>query len=71
LRLVVDLTLCQGYAQCCFFAPEAFRLIGDEVLMYDPNPDDGQRELIARSAAACPVQTIFIDARDAVGPAGG
>jgi ferredoxin len=67
LRLVVDLTACQGYAQCCFLAPEVFRLIGDEALMYDPNPDDGQRERIARSAAACPVQAILVDAGDGRG----
>jgi hypothetical protein len=29
--------------------------------MYDPGPDDAQREQILRAAAACPVQAIFID----------
>jgi ferredoxin len=62
VRLVVDLALCQGYAQCCFLAPDVFRLIGDEALMYDPNPADGQRERVVRSAAACPVQAIFVEA---------
>ncbi len=59
MRVVVDLTLCQGYAQCCYLAPEAFRLIGEEALMYDPGPDEAQRERITRAAAACPVRAIF------------
>ena len=62
IRLVVDLTLCQGYAQCAFLAPDVFKLAGDEALMYDPNPSDDQRELVARAVAACPVQAIFVDA---------
>lgn len=61
MRVVVDLTLCQGYAQCCYLAPEAFRLVGEEALMYDPGPDDGQRERIMRAAAACPVRAIFTE----------
>ena len=61
LRVVVDLTLCQGYAQCCYLAPEVFRLIGEEALMYDPGPDEAQRERIMRAAAACPVRAIFTE----------
>jgi ferredoxin len=29
--------------------------------MYDPEPDDAQREHILRAAAACPVQAILIE----------
>ena len=36
MRIVVDLTRCQGYAQCAFLASESFRMIGDEALMFDP-----------------------------------
>lgn len=61
MRLVVDLNRCQGYAQCCFLAPSVFRLVGEEALMYDPNPDDVQRVQILRAAAACPVQAILVD----------
>jgi hypothetical protein len=35
--------------------------------MYDPNPADGQRERVVRSAAACPVQAIFVEAPAAAG----
>ncbi|KUN20445.1 hypothetical protein AQJ11_29005 [Streptomyces corchorusii] len=61
MRVVVDLSRCEGYAQCAFLAPEAFRMHGEEALMYDPNPDDTQRDLVLRAAAACPVQAILVD----------
>jgi ferredoxin len=64
MRIVVDLSRCQGYAQCCFLAPKTFKLVGLEALMYDPNPDDAQRESTLRAAAACPVQAILIDRVD-------
>jgi NADPH-dependent 2,4-dienoyl-CoA reductase/sulfur reductase-like enzyme/ferredoxin len=61
MRLVVDLTRCQGYAQCAFLAPSAFTMHGDEALLYDPDPSDEQRERVLRAAAACPVQAIVLD----------
>jgi NADPH-dependent 2,4-dienoyl-CoA reductase/sulfur reductase-like enzyme/ferredoxin len=68
MRVVVNLTLCEGYAQCAFHGPDVFRMHGDEALMYDPEPSDAQRERVLRAAAACPVQAIRvnrIDAKDA------
>ena len=38
MRLVVDLTRCQGYGQCVFAAPEVFRMPGAEALLYESNP---------------------------------
>ncbi|MFF2793154.1 ferredoxin [Streptomyces sp. NPDC058049] len=61
MRVVVDLSRCQGYAQCAFLAPEAFRMHGEEALMYNPTPDDTQREQVMRAAAACPLQAILVD----------
>ncbi|MFI0164923.1 ferredoxin [Streptomyces sp. NPDC017095] len=61
MRVVVDLSRCEGYAQCAFLAPDAFRLHGEEALMYDPQPDDVQRERVLRAAAACPLQAILVD----------
>jgi ferredoxin len=57
----VDLNRCQAYAQCCFLAPDVFRLHGEEALWYDPEPDSGQWERVLRAAAACPVQAITIE----------
>ena len=64
MRVVVDLTRCQGYAQCAFLAPDVFRMSGDEALMYDPEPADSQRERVQRAAAACPVQALRVDHMD-------
>jgi len=61
MKVVVDLTRCQGYAQCAFAAPDVFTMHGDETLLYDSDPDDAQREKIVRAAAACPVQAIALD----------
>ncbi|MGV1006551.1 MAG: ferredoxin [Candidatus Nanopelagicales bacterium] len=61
MRLVVDLNKCQGYAQCVPLAPKAFRLLGEEALSYDPNPDDSQRQEVLRAAASCPVQAIIVE----------
>jgi NADPH-dependent 2,4-dienoyl-CoA reductase/sulfur reductase-like enzyme/ferredoxin len=61
VRVVVNLMRCEAYAQCAFLAPDVFRIRGDEALMYDPQPDDTQRERIVRAAAACPVQAILVD----------
>jgi ferredoxin len=62
LRLVVDLNRCQSYAQCCFLAPDVFRLHGEEALLYEPEPDASRREEVLRAAAACPVQVITVEA---------
>jgi ferredoxin len=59
--LVVDLNRCQAYAQCCFLAPSVFELHGEEVLWYDPAPDEAQRERVLRAAASCPVQAITVE----------
>jgi NADPH-dependent 2,4-dienoyl-CoA reductase/sulfur reductase-like enzyme/ferredoxin len=64
MRLVVDLTRCQGYAQCAFLAPTVFQMRGDEALMYHPEPDEAQRERVLRAAAACPVQAIRVEPVD-------
>ncbi|MFI9810309.1 ferredoxin [Streptomyces sp. NPDC052301] len=65
MRVVVDLSRCEGYAQCAFLAPEAFRMHGEEALLYDPNPDDVLRDKVLRATAACPVQAILVDQPEA------
>ena len=64
MRLAVDLTKCQGYAQCAFAAPDVFTMHRDEALLYDPNPDEAQRERVLRAVAACPVQAIKLNQTD-------
>src|SRR5438876_10557920 len=60
LQVAVDLNRCQGYAQCCFLAPEVFELHGQEALWFDPAPEPAQRDRVRAAAAACPVQAISI-----------
>ena len=40
------------------------KLNGEEALVYDPNPDDAQRQRVMRAAASCPVQAIIVDQLD-------
>ncbi|GCE15958.1 ferredoxin [Tengunoibacter tsumagoiensis] len=61
MRMIVNLNRCQGYAQCCFLAPEAFQLLGNEALLYNPAPDDDLHEKIQRAVVACPVQAIRVE----------
>ena len=61
MRIVVDLNRCQGYAQCVPLAPEVLKLLGEEALAYDPNPDESQRQRVMRAAASCPVQAILVE----------
>ena len=71
MRLIVDLNRCQGYAQCCFLAPNVFRLVGEEALLYDPNPDEAERVQVLRAAASCPVQAIYVEGREEAPPGTG
>jgi len=65
MKLVVDLTRCQGYGQCAFLAPDVFQMRGGEALWDNPEPNDAQQERVLRAAAACPVQAIRVDRIDA------
>jgi ferredoxin len=66
MRIVFDLNRCLGYAQCIPLAPDVLKLSGEEAVMYNPNPDDSQRQQVLRAAASCPVQAILIDFEDRV-----
>lgn len=61
MRLLVDLNKCQGYAQCVPLAPDVLRLVGEEALAYDPNPDESARQRVLRAAASCSVQAIILE----------
>lgn len=64
MRILVDLNRCELYAQCCFLAPQVFRIEGEAALAYHPEPDDALRERVARAAAACPVLAIMVETAD-------
>ncbi|WP_318200146.1 ferredoxin [Streptomyces sp. SCL15-4] len=69
MQIVVDLTRCQGYAQCVFLAPDVFRLHGEEGLLYKPSVPDDRLERVRQVAAACPVRAILVG--EEVGTGGG
>ncbi|MFD9281155.1 ferredoxin [Streptomyces mirabilis] len=60
MQTVVDLTRCQGYAQCVFLAPDVFELHGEEGLLYATAVPDDRVERVRQAAAACPVQAILL-----------
>ncbi|MFD3586140.1 ferredoxin [Streptomyces sp. NPDC058683] len=60
MRTVVDLTRCQGYAQCVFLAPQMFELHGEEGLLYTTAVPEDQVERVRQAVAACPVQAILL-----------
>lgn len=60
MQTVVDLTRCQGYAQCVFLAPQVFELHGEEGLLYHPAVPDDRAERVRQAAAACPVQAVLV-----------
>jgi NADPH-dependent 2,4-dienoyl-CoA reductase/sulfur reductase-like enzyme/ferredoxin len=68
MRVVVDLTRCQGYAQCAFAAPDVFRMGFGDALHYNPSPDEAERERVLRAAAACPVQAVHVSESGTLNP---
>jgi ferredoxin len=58
VRVIVDLTRCQGYGQCAFWRLRCSRCAARR--RWHPDADDAQREHVLR-AAACPVQAIHVE----------
>jgi ferredoxin len=67
MQIVVDLTRCQGYAQCVFLAPQVFQLHEEEGLLYTPAAPADQVERVRQAAVACPVSAILIGEEVSVG----
>lgn len=61
MKIVIDLDLCEGHAQCEDAAPEVFRVNDEglvEVLM--ENPPEAFREKVEEAARRCPTEVITI-----------
>ncbi|WP_225828750.1 ferredoxin [Streptomyces naphthomycinicus] len=67
MQIVVDLTRCQGYAQCVFLSPDVFQLHGQEGLLYAPSVPEDQVQRVRQAVAACPVQAILAGEEVAAG----
>jgi ferredoxin len=62
MKIVVDLTICAGHAQCEEVAPEVFRVNDNwlvDVLM--ESPPESMRETVMEAARRCPVNAITIE----------
>jgi len=62
VKVHVDLARCEAHGICEQVAPEVFALDDDDVLRYDPEPDEALRDTVEQAVASCPVQAIRIDA---------
>jgi ferredoxin len=62
MKIVVDLTICAGHAQCEEVAPEVFRVNDDwlvDVLI--ESPPESMRATVTEAARRCPVNAITIE----------
>lgn len=66
MKVIADLSRCQGYANCLAAAPDVYDLAdnGLVVIKLEEPPAD-QQEAARQGAALCPVQAITIVEDDA------
>jgi ferredoxin len=63
MRVVVDLTRCQGYANCVAVAPEIFDLdeATGQAQVLQPEPGEELHGAAEAAIAGCPVQAISVE----------
>ena len=59
LRIRIDRGLCVGFADCIEAAPAAFRLDGDDVVVF-VDPETVERERLVAACDACPVDALTV-----------
>lgn len=64
VQVLVDLNRCQSYGQCVFAAPAVFRMLHNETLEWDYQPQAAEDQRIVRAMHACPVKAISIGASE-------
>jgi ferredoxin len=63
MRVAVDLSLCQGYANCIAMAPEVFDLDDDGLVkLLQVEPPAEFDDVVRDAVQLCPVQAISIAA---------
>lgn len=60
MKIVVDLEVCDGHAQCVFAAPNVFQLDGQGKVRYTAEPDESERDNVMNAVDACPLLAIEI-----------
>ncbi len=63
MKIVADLTTCQGYANCVVEAPDVFDIddATGKVVILKPAPDAQDEDDVRRAVAACPVKALTIE----------
>jgi len=61
MKIVVDMTKCQHYGQCCFEAEDVFQLDDDGKLTYVSKVDESRRSDVESAADVCPMQAITVE----------
>lgn len=61
MKIVVDMTKCQHYGQCCFEAEDVFQLDDDGKLVYASVVEESRRSDVESAADVCPMQAITIE----------
>jgi ferredoxin len=59
-KVHVDMNLCQSHGECVFPAPDVFELGDDDILRYEPAPDESLRDAVEEAERGCPVQAITV-----------
>jgi ferredoxin len=61
VKVVVDMSKCQHYGQCCFEAEDVFQLDDAGKLTYAPEVDESRRAAVESASDVCPMQAITIE----------
>jgi ferredoxin len=59
LRIRIDRGLCVGFGDCVLAAPAAFRLDGDDLVVF-AEPEAVERERLVAACDACPVDALAV-----------
>ena len=61
MKVVVDMSKCQNYGQCCFEAEDVFQLDDNGKLTYVSEVDESRRSSVESATDVCPMQAITIE----------
>ena len=64
MKIVVDLSICQGHSQCEEAAPEIFQVRegenGYQSVVVNASPDDSLREKLETAVRRCPTEALSL-----------
>ena len=61
MKVIVDMSKCQNYGQCCFEAEDVFQLDDNGKLTYVSEVDESRRSAVESATDVCPMQAITIE----------